>query len=46
MKIEKRKLETLKPYINNAKQHPDWQIEQIKESIERFGFNDPIAIDI
>lgn len=45
MKIEKRKLETLKPYINNAKQHPDWQIEQIKESIERFGFNDPIAID-
>src|SRR3712207_7612140 len=45
MKIEKRKLETLKPYVNNAKEHPDWQIEQIKESIERFGFNDPIAID-
>ncbi|CAL7898344.1 ParB/Srx family N-terminal domain-containing protein [Fusobacterium necrophorum] len=45
MKIEKRKLETLKPYANNAKEHPEWQIEQIKESIKRFGFNDPIAID-
>ena len=32
-------------YENNAKQHPDWQIEQIKNSINEFGFNDPIAID-
>lgn len=45
MKIEKRKLKALKPYVNNAKEHPEWQIVQIKESIERFGFNDPIAID-
>lgn len=32
------------PYENNAKLHPDEQIEQIKESISEFGFNDPIAI--
>lgn len=35
----------LKPYKNNAKRHPEEQIEQIKESIKEFGFNDPIAVD-
>lgn len=34
----------LKPYAGNAKKHPEEQIEQIKRSIEEFGFNDPIAI--
>lgn len=34
----------LKPYANNAKKHPDDQIEQIKKSIRDFGFNDPVAI--
>ena len=29
---------------NNAKIHTDEQIEQIKKSIEQFGFNDPIAV--
>ena len=33
------------PYENNAKEHPDWQIAQIKNSIEQFGFNDPIAVN-
>lgn len=33
------------PYENNAKEHPDWQIAQIKNSIEVFGFNDPIAVN-
>lgn len=37
--------EELKPYKNNAKRHPEEQIEQIKESIKEFGFNDPIAVD-
>ncbi len=45
MKIEILKIENLIPYENNAKLHPDYQIEQIKKSIEKFGFNDPIAID-
>lgn len=44
MKIEKIKIDELKPYKNNAKLHTERQIEQIKESIEKFGNNDPIAI--
>lgn len=34
----------LVPYAGNAKRHPDWQVEQIANSIQAFGFNDPIAI--
>lgn len=45
MKIEKININKIIPYANNAKLHPDWQIEQIKESIVKFGNNDPIAID-
>ena len=44
LKIEYVKTETLKPYLNNAKEHPAEQVEQIKLSIAQFGFNDPIAI--
>ena len=32
------------PYAGNAKEHPDWQVRQIVESIKRFGFNDPIGV--
>lgn len=45
MEIIKVKIEDIKPYKNNAKEHPQWQIDQIKKSIEEFGNNDPIAID-
>lgn len=38
-------LDEIIPYENNAKEHPDWQIAQIKNSIEQFGFNDPIAVN-
>lgn len=44
LKIEYIKLNKIKPDPQNAKLHPDWQIEQIKASIELFGMNDPIAI--
>lgn len=44
LKVEYIKTEALKPYAGNAKTHPAEQIEQIKKSIEEFGFNDPIAI--
>lgn len=44
LKIEYLNKEDLKPYANNAKIHTGEQIEQIKNSIEEFGFNDPIAI--
>ena len=45
MKIEKLKVSDLKPYENNAKIHTKEQVEQIKKSIQEFGFNDPIAVD-
>ena len=45
MQIEKIKISDLLEYKYNAKEHPQWQIEQIVASIKQFGFNDPIAID-
>ena len=45
MVLEKIKITDLKEYENNAKEHPEEQIQQIIASIKEFGFNDPIAID-
>ena len=45
MEIIKLKLKDIRPYENNAKLHPHEQVEQIKNSIIRFGNNDPIAVD-
>lgn len=45
MNIERINIEKIKPYENNAKLHPQEQIDQIKKSILEFGNNDPIAID-
>lgn len=42
---EKIKISKLKTYKNNAKIHTKKQIQQIANSIEKFGFNDPIEID-
>lgn len=42
--IEEVETSDLVPYVNNAKLHSDLQVEQIANSIEEFGFNDPIAI--
>lgn len=42
--IEYVSKQDLKPYANNAKIHTAEQIEQIKRSIEEFGFNDPVAV--
>lgn len=44
LKIEYLPVVELKAWENNAKVHTDEQIEQIKNSIREFGFNDPIAI--
>lgn len=32
------------PYAGNAKDHPDWQVDQIAESIRQFGFSDPVGV--
>lgn len=45
MKIERVSLASIRPYENNAKKHPQSQIDQIAASILEFGNNDPIAID-
>lgn len=44
LKIEYVDINSIKPYKKNAKKHPRSQIEQIKNSIEQFGMDDPIAI--
>jgi len=44
LKIEYVDIDTLKPYKNNAKKHPPKQIEQIVNSIQMFGMDDPIAV--
>ncbi len=38
-------LSEIKPFKNNAKLHPQAQVEQIMRSIEKFGMNDPLAVD-
>lgn len=45
IKLEEVKLATIVPYERNVKKHPKTQIEQIKQSILKFGNNDPIAVD-
>lgn len=44
LKVEYLPIDEIEPYPGNAKLHPAEQIEQIKKSIEEFGFNDPVAI--
>ncbi len=42
--IEHRRVDTLSPYPRNARTHSKKQIRQIANSIERFGFTNPILI--
>ena len=44
MEVINLKTDQLTPYKFNAKKHPKSQVEQIKKSIQEFGFNDPIAV--
>lgn len=44
LRIEKSAVSDLIPYINNSKEHPDWQVKQIAASIDQFGMDDPIAV--
>ena len=45
LNVENININLLKPYSNNAKAHPEFQIQQIASSIREFGFNNPILID-
>ncbi len=43
-KIEWAEVSTLRPYANNARTHSKRQIKQIADSIQRFGFTNPILV--
>lgn len=45
IKIEHIPLSSLRPYANNAKMHPEKQVQQIAASIKEFGFNNPVLVD-
>lgn len=45
MKIDWRPIDSIRPYEKNAKKHPEKQIRQIADSIENFGFNQPVVVD-
>lgn len=45
MKIIDKSVRDLKPYPQNAKKHPDNQVEFIANSIREFGFRQPLVID-
>jgi len=45
MNIVQIKIESLIPYVNNARTHSDVQVAQIAGSIKEFGFNNPVLID-
>ena len=44
-KIDWRSIDMLKPYAGNARTHSQAQVRQIANSIERFGFVNPVLVD-
>jgi len=42
--IEVRKIQSLRPYSGNARVHSKKQVRQIANSIQRFGFTNPILV--
>ena len=43
--VKQMPIDTLIPYISNARTHNDEQIAQIAASIKAFGFNNPVLLD-
>ena len=44
LKVEELPTGALLEYANNSKLHPHEQVDQIANSIQEFGFNDPIGV--
>jgi len=44
MKIQTKKLSEIKPYWRNARKN-DKTVEALKQSIEKYGYNQPISVD-
>lgn len=45
MKVITLRVKNLQPYDRNAKLHPKAQIDRLADSIQQFGFNNPVLID-
>ena len=45
MQIEHLHVSTLIPYVNNAREHSEEQVDQIAASIKKFKFNNPVLVD-
>lgn len=45
LKIEQVNTSLIRGYSQNAKTHPEEQIQQIAQSIRKFGFNNPVLVD-
>jgi len=45
VKITKKKVTELIPYVNNSRTHSDEQVAQIAASIKEFGWTNPILVD-
>lgn len=45
MQIQNMSIDAIKPYVRNAKKHPQSQVDNVAESIRQFGFVQPIVID-
>lgn len=45
MQIQNMSIEAIRPYARNAKKHPNSQIENVAQSIQQFGFVQPIVVD-
>ena len=45
MNIVDTPIKDIRPYEKNAKKHPEKQVKQIANSIQEFGFNQPIVVD-
>lgn len=45
LQIKYLPVDSLTPYAQNAKRHPDEQVEHIANSIRQFGFKQPIVVD-
>ncbi len=43
-RLEVRPIESLKPYVNNARTHSPAQIKQLRRSLREFGFVSPVLI--
>ena len=44
MNVVQLAIESLQPYTKNAKEHPKKQIEQVANSIKKFGWRQPLVV--